>query len=502
MKVAFRTDASAEIGTGHLMRCLTLAEALHARGAEVRFIVRGLPEALQSLIAERGCGMVLLPTSNNASPAGDLAHSSWLGASQEEDAAQTLQGLADAAWDWLVVDHYALDHRWESAMRQVAAGILAIDDLADRRHDCDLLLDQNLYADMDTRYQGMVPAHAKLLLGPRYALLREEFRNLRPCVRPRSGTVRRILVFFGGVDAANHTGDALEALASLGTSCPAVDVVIGSGHPRKTEILHRCEDLGFVCHVQTRQMATLMANADLAIGAAGSATWERCCLGLPTIAVPVAANQVQLLEDAASNGLVWAACQPAEPGSAFERDLMALLANGPLRQHISQAGLDAVDGRGLNRVVSAMGGSGIEIHPATAELARKLFDWRNHPSIRAVSRDQNPIVWESHQRWLSSVLNDPDRDLLVGYSTGTEIGVLRFDVDQDRAEVSIYLVPGIKGPWSGRDLLLASERWIVEHRPALKQITAQVLGGNHASHGLFLSCGYQAESTTYSKRLS
>lgn len=502
MKVAFRTDASAEIGTGHLMRCLTLADALHAGDTEVRFIVRDLPEALRTLIAERGYGMVLLPPSEDPPPTGDLPHSSWLGASQEEDVAQTLQGLSDGAWDWLVVDHYALDHRWETPMRQATARILAIDDLADRRHDCDLLLDQNLYVDMNTRYEGKIPTHAKLLLGPRFALLREEFRNLRLRVRPRSGPVGRILVFFGGVDLANHTGDAMDALASLAVPRPAVDVVIGSGHPRKTEILRRCRDLGFVCHIQTRQMATLMANADLAIGAAGSATWERCCLGLPSLAIPVAANQAKLLEDAAINGLLWAACQRSEAGHAFERDLMALLANSPLRQHISQAGLDAVDGRGLVRVVSAMGGSGIEIHPATVELAGKLFDWRNHPSIRAVSRDQNPIAWESHQRWLSAVLNDRDRDLLVGYSTGTEIGVVRFDVDQDRAEVSIYLVPGIKGPWSGRDLLLASERWIVEHRPSLKQITAQVLGGNQASHGLFLSCGYQVESTTYSKRLS
>lgn len=181
--------------------------------------------------------------------------------------------MSDRSWDWLVVDHYALDARWESALRASTKQIMVIDDIADRQHDCDVLLDQNFYADMQKRYTGKVSAHCQLLLGPRYALLRDEFRKLREQVKPRNGTVKKILVFFGGVDADNYTGRAIEALAEIGIEGLYVDVVIGAQHSCREQIKSVCAQHGFICHVQTDKMAELMAAADLAIGAGGSATY-------------------------------------------------------------------------------------------------------------------------------------------------------------------------------------------------------------------------------------
>ena len=276
------------------MRCLTLADGLKKQGMHIRFVSRHLPEYLQNMLAEKGHEFVMLNSIQNDIPIDELAHASWLGVSQEQDAADSVQALSDLMWDWIIVDHYALDHRWESILRQSSKKILAIDDIADRQHDCDVLLDQNFYTDMEMRYIDKVPSFCQLLLGPKYALLREEFRLLHKQIKPRSGTVKRVIVFFGGVDADNYTGHIIDTLSEIGISDLSVDVVIGLQHPNSEQIKAKCVQYEFNCHIQTDKMAELMAAADLAIGAGGSATWERCCLALPTLTFSLAHNQTEI----------------------------------------------------------------------------------------------------------------------------------------------------------------------------------------------------------------
>ena len=305
MNIAFRVDASNQIGTGHFMRCLTLADELKKQGGQIRFISRNLPPHLSEMLNSKGMEYISLIMEAIQESIDELTHSSWLGTSQTQDAQATTQALADQSWDWIVVDHYALDERWESAVRMSCKKLMVIDDLADRQHYCDVLLDQNYYVDMQTRYLSKVPAHCQLLLGPQYALLREEFRTLREKVKVRTGNVKKILVFFGGGDADNHTSLAMQALAEL-NSKQQVDVVIGVQHPNREQIQQACINHGFICHVQTTRMAELMAEADLAIGAGGTATWERCCLGLPTICFCLAENQHKLISDGAAAGFLYA----------------------------------------------------------------------------------------------------------------------------------------------------------------------------------------------------
>jgi UDP-2,4-diacetamido-2,4,6-trideoxy-beta-L-altropyranose hydrolase len=236
MNIAFRIDATHQIGTGHFMRCLTLADELNKQGAQLRFVSRNLLGHLRAMLEAKGIELVLLTNTASSAQIDDLAHSAWLGVSQAHDAQETVQALSDQVWDWLIVDHYALDARWERAVRETATQLMVIDDLADRQHDCDMLLDQNFYTDMHTRYLGKVPAHCQLLLGPRYALLREEFRTLHEQIKPRTGEVKRLLVFFGGIDADNYTGLAIKALADMDIKGMHVDVVIGVQHPYREEI--------------------------------------------------------------------------------------------------------------------------------------------------------------------------------------------------------------------------------------------------------------------------
>jgi len=502
MNIAIRVDASSQIGTGHFMRSLTLANELSKRGARIRFVSRHLPLYLQDILSAKGFEFNILESTTNETMKDELAHSSWLGSTQHEDAQYTTQALSDRIWDWLVVDHYALDFRWESALRKTAKQLMVIDDIADRVHDCDLLIDQNYYVDLDTRYTGKVTANCRLLLGPHYALLRDEFREWRSQVKQHTSLVKRILVFFGGVDADNYTGRAVDALADLGLTSVHIDVVIGEQHPYREQIETECTVNGFKCYVQIDRMAELMAEADLAIGAGGSAIWERCCLGLPTFVMCTADNQKQQVADAASVGLLYAPEKTDDVKNWIKRHICTLVDNSHLRELISNNDRQAVDGNGVLRVIRNMGCSGINIRVANFEDSEKLFEWRNHPTVRAMSLNTEVISWEDHQQWFDKVLSSPDNVLLIGHRNGLPVGVVRFDNKGDEAEVSIYLVPGTNASGLGSDLLQSAEHWFSNYYPEIRKILACVLGGNVRSNHLFFGAGYHVYSSSYIKKIA
>lgn len=289
MKVLIRTDASVEIGSGHLMRCLTLADQLRGEGAEVAFVCRDLSGGMFDLLDARGYRSAKLPLAEAGKGA------------QQFDAEETIKAagqLFTEGVDWLVVDHYELDAAWECTLRPHTRKLMVIDDLANRHHDCDLLLDQNYYRELNRRYQGLVSEQCVTLLGPTYVLLRPEFVKARQRLRARDGTVRRILVFFGGSDSTNQTRKALDALKQLSKPEIAIDVVVGAANPYRDEIRLLCQGmLNVQYHCQASNMAELIAAADIAIGAGGATTWERCSLGLPTLTVVFADNQLQTTLD-------------------------------------------------------------------------------------------------------------------------------------------------------------------------------------------------------------
>lgn len=358
MKVFIRADASLEIGSGHVMRCLTLAGALRGGGADVGFICRELAGNLCARIADMGFEVLRLPA---AAPTGEAAdtppHARWLGTDWETDAAQTTRMLgAGPMADWLVVDHYALDRRWEGAMCTAAARIMALDDLADRPHDCDLLLDQNFVRHPDTRYSGLIPLRCRQLLGPTYALLRPEFAAARRRSGKRTGEVARILVFFGASDLDNVTLKALRGLGLLDRREIRVDVVLGVNNPHRAEVRSFAAAMPQVfCHDYVNDMAELMTAADLYIGAAGTTTWERCCLGLPSLVITVAPNQalaIRGLEQAGATRVL------GEGARLSAEDIMhaiqAVLATPAVLAGFSRASMALVDGLGAQRVAEAM----------------------------------------------------------------------------------------------------------------------------------------------------
>ena len=476
-----RADASDALGTGHVMRCLTLADAAARRGAEVWFASAAMPAHLADRVRAAGHRLAAIDART-----------------QQADASAVLRALDGRACSWVVVDNYALGATWERAMRASGARVMAIDDLANRDHDADVLLDQNVYIDMEERYAGRVSPSCRLLLGPRYALLRDEFLQARASTSIRGGTVSRVLVFLGGVDARNDTARAIDALAAIGRPDLHVDVVIGAGHPHRAGIETACARHGFVCHVQTDRMAALAAAADLGIGAGGSASWERCCVGLPTLAVCIAANQ-RHIDDGARLGLFYTPAANGAEAPDLRVHLHALLDNPNLLHMYSRNGWRAVDGRGTHRVLRALGLGVVSVRPATSADARMAFEWRNHSRVREVSHQPEPLDWAAHEAWFARAVDDPDRVLLIGERRGEPVGVVRFDIEGGTAEVSIYTAPARIGDGLGPDLLAAAEAWLEAHRPDVTGYTADVLGDNTASHGLFRTVGYHVHATVYQK---
>ena len=305
MKVTFRVDASLQIGTGHVMRCLTLADALAAQGAECLFICREHQGNLIEQIRSKGYRAYGLPVLdsvcanllaiNTASDEKSPVHSHWLGATQVEDAAACTAILAKVNPDWLIVDHYALDDRWELALKPHCHKLMVIDDLADRSHLCDLLLDQTFGRDSED-YRAWVPATCRLLCGSQYALLRPAFVALRDYSLQRRANpqVRQLLITMGGVDKDNATSQVLEGLR--GCPLPAqcqITVVMGATAPWLAEVSRQAQSMPWATTVMVgvSDMAQLMADSDLAIGAAGATSWELCCLGVPSLLICTADNQ-------------------------------------------------------------------------------------------------------------------------------------------------------------------------------------------------------------------
>ncbi|HEX6592501.1 MAG TPA: UDP-2,4-diacetamido-2,4,6-trideoxy-beta-L-altropyranose hydrolase [Moraxellaceae bacterium] len=354
MSVVFRTDASARIGSGHVMRCLTLATALRATGAQCRFICRAHSGHLAAVIRQQGFACDLLPAPDEEAVAGN--YSSWLGTTPARDAEQCAALLAGAAVHWLVVDHYALDAAWESALRAHCRQLLVIDDLANRAHDCDLLLDQNLGREA-AAYAPLLPAHARCLTGPHHALLRPEFARHRDAslARRHAPSLRRLLVTMGGTDPDNITALVLDILSRCALPADShVTVVMGATAAGLPRVRQLAPTLPWPCEVRVNEtdMAGLNSACDLVIGAAGSSVWERCCLGVPSALAILADNQQRIAQALAQAGGCWYLGPPTDLADTLPA-MLATATPGALTAMSRQAA-QITDGQGTARVIAAM----------------------------------------------------------------------------------------------------------------------------------------------------
>ncbi len=507
--ILIRADASLSIGSGHVMRCRTLARELQRRGATISFLCRRQPGDLIALLQQDFPVIILpeLPLASHEGLQGRDLYGAWLGCSQHQDAADCLHALRQegiGSVDGLVVDHYALDAQWQAQVQEGLARpkLLVIDDLADRTHLADLLLDQNFFGELTKhRYRSLVPTACCQLLGPHYALLSPEYAQLNPLVPPRS-ELRRVFVFFGGVDPHNLTARALEALEAPELAELAVDVVLGFQSPHRhvvVELVSRRPNT--TLHSPLPSLAGLIARADLAIGAGGSTTWERACLGLPSLVVVIADNQLafaKALDQAGKLTLLG----DAEAVNAEQIRLALITALQQQRPSVS--GQDLTDGWGAGRVATAMMGHKPSLHlrPATDTDEALLLRWANDPQVRANNFSPEQIVPDVHHRWFQAGLVDANRLILIASDPyGCPLGQIRFDLQPPgsphrarKALTDLSLDRCASGLDLGSDLARLGLHSMEEKWGPGTEALAGVLARDTARHATFATAGFSIDA--------
>lgn len=462
------------------MRCLTLARAMHNQGWRISIAVDETAGPTLSRNETFDYTVVSLPHDRSRS-------------------AETLMDRVDTRCRVLVVDDYTLDSTFEAALSGWAENILVVDDLADRSHDCRYLLDASPRRS-ESAYAGLVPPTCKILSGPAFALIRQEFALGRANALGRRAAIRsvdRILISFGLTDVRNMTLTALEAVRSSGLHL-MVDVVLGAEAPHLNEVSRFADTMGsrVIVHRNPKNLADLINGADLAIGAPGVSSLERCCLGLPTVTVPVADNQnhngraladigaIELLDaDISASNLSFVLNQVAGDIDAVRR--------------MSAAAFGVCDGRGAARTFLSVSpeatkaGGGISCRPVTTSDTDTIFRWQCAPGSRNYSRNPNPPTYVEHRAWMLLRLAPNPGLFEMMLMDGTPAGFVRLDADPsapDAYEISILISSEMRGKGVGAASLAAVRRLVPEGT-----FLALVHQDNLPSHKIFSAAGYVLE---------
>lgn len=476
-RVVFRADGTPAIGGGHVMRSLALASAFADAGWTIGFAASQDSFKAMPQLAGASCEKLAL--------AGDAASEAAAMAAQWPDGCELL-----------VVDHYERDETFERACRPWAKRILVIDDLANRPHDADVLVDSG--ADSPSRYENLVASSCRVLTGPAFAVVHPGFLLAREAALPRRDgrPVARILVSFGQTDPDNATALALDAIELAGFT-GAVDVVLGQSAPHLSAIRRRAKNR-ITLHVNASNMPALMATSDLAIGAGGTTAFERCCLGLPCLMLQIAENQRNVIKTVSAAG-AGIDCGLVSSASAerLAQALREILQDAAQRQRLAAAAFALVDGRSAKRIllqtiapVAPDGGPVIAIRLAEASDEDWLYELQSHSVTRR--HFQNPAIptRDEHAAWMSRVLKNPDIVLAIVEASGERVGMVRLDRTADGEgisyTVSIAIDPARHGAGLGRAAL-----GLLRRLTPSAVLNAKVLPENDRSKRLFESCGYE-----------
>ena len=500
LHVAFRCDASLAIGTGHVMRCLTLADALRERDVRSTFISRDLPGNINTRIMDAGHRLErLAPPGDNMSTSSSECgqYREWLGVGMDDEISQSRTLVAKIAPDLVVTDHYALGSSWHEAVCD-GCKVMAIDDLADREHHCDLLLDQN-FGRRAEDYYGLVSERAQRLIGLDYALLRPEFLAARDASLARRKELSeplQLLVSMGGVDRENSTGEILRVLSRFEQAERlAVTVIMGPNAPHLAAVERQATALSFPTKVVSNvsNMADLLSGIDLAIGAAGGSVWERCCLGVPSLLLNIADNQRPAASalDQAGAAIALGDLASGQWEVELSRALDRLLQPAEL-QGISQEAGKLVDGRGAARVASHVIAQLLSVREVVESDARTIWEWRHAGGAARYYQSGEETPFEDHVVWLQAALMSGDRHLLMVERCGVPVGHIRLDRDPDTpswATLSISISPALRGKRLAQAILMAGIDFA--DRAGFATLKASVHMENTASHRLFVSCGFR-----------
>lgn len=516
----FRADANPNIGSGHVMRCLSLANALKATGVNSVFVSRHITENLTLLIKKSGHDTLKIVTKNDVAPKiSQGEYGQWLGTTQETDAQDVINTLKASEYrvgnfDLVICDHYALGDTWETLVSQTLdAPIAAIDDLSNRKHKSQWLIDTT-FGKTTKDYDGLIPADCKRHIGSEFALLRPEFLQHRShslAARDKAFAeklpVKNILISMGGMDKDNISQWALMAIKALKHHEFTVDVLLGAAAPHIDEVKAFAKILPFKAHIHAgiKDVTPLLVNADICIGAAGSSTWERCCLGLPTINIVIANNQQTIARTLAEVGAILNAGTFQSIRNHIEgfnkNFLIPCLENLDLRQSISLSSREICDGRGIERIVHSLSvrtvkhNKTVALRMADTNDIRAVHEWQKLPETRRYANNRDIPSFEDHDRWMRKKLAEENCKFYIIEHEGNAAGSVRLDVNTEAVGgavqtgiISIFIAPD----FFGNGVASAALDIIAQLHQDI-DIMAQVHESNIASLKLFARAGYIAQ---------
>ena len=486
MNVVIRPDVGPAVGTGHVVRMMALGEACCNLGASVTMVCGDLPAGLvQRLI---GCGIDVHQLKNALCDA--------------NDAEETLEFARRNNADWIVIDGYGFDASYQELMAQTDAVLMMMDDgtVADPKI-VDVVLNQNVYASTQKE-------DAAFLGGCNYTLLRSQFLSAAASESKKTRQfARRILVTLGGCDDENWTDRVLRSMSFGGASKLIVDVVVGVGYQHLDSLLELKRELPFHVriHRNVDRMVDVMQRADFAITAGGSTCYELARCGVPALAIPVAPNQVPIVEALDTMGTLVAFDPEKEDRKDLSRLTRKLLRDSEARDRMSRLGRKLVDGKGAFRIARRMANWGLSFREATLEDAQLLLSWRNDPEVRSVSFDSEVMSFDSFQVWLSQNLEDPrTRRWIVISRSGHSIGEVHLDFENpQKAVIGITLDHTRRGKGLGRTIIEMACKTAFEENPLMDSVVAWISPGNVASERAFRSVGFvQTQPTMIGKKLA
>ncbi|OOE85078.1 UDP-2,4-diacetamido-2,4,6-trideoxy-beta-L-altropyranose hydrolase [Salinivibrio sharmensis] len=483
MKVVFRVDASVWIGSGHVMRCLVLADELANHGHDITFACLPLESDMRAFIGERGFNVITLTAPEQVvKPAHDADYAAWLPKPIPDDAHDFIHHVHAA--DVVVTDHYAIEKQWHEIVRaRLNCKIVAIDDLL-RTHSADIVIDQTLGREASD-YQT---AGTTVLAGSDYALLSRAFLQQRENALSRTLTrhVPRVLVSMGGVDAPNATLNVLEALYPYVNA--TFTVLLSPRAPHYHEVKQWCSNHGNVNHVDfVADMASLMMSHDIAIGAPGTTSWERACLGLPSVLIPIAKNQADNCRALVDAGAV----RKVEFNSI---DTQLVGAYQEIKDKYSaccNSNLAICDGLGVNRVVDVI--NKLENYKLKLRYANKkdielIYEWQSLPSTRKYFNNSKVPTYAEHSQWMNKVIESASIDLFVITKGDTNIGTIRVDKKNGKLEgdISILISPEFHSMGFAKLALFEIKKIFKSY-----QLNAYVHKDNISSQFLFERAGFK-----------
>lgn len=517
--VSIRVDASTRMGTGHVMRCLTLATKLEERGIHVIFLSKKHKGNLNHFIKQQGFEVLEL-----SAPIQSIENQTnekfWLGCSVQDDVNECQKLLSGLKIELLIVDHYSLDQQWHKLIKKPdqkdqkeaqPIKIMVIDDLANRKHDCDILLDQTLGRDI-CDYQNLVPHHCQLLLGADFIMLRDEFlqnRQLAKNKRKQTSALSNILITMGGSDPDNIAETLLNWFLTFQQTNKTIQVTLVANQASpfidNLKIISANHDwISIVSNPES--MAQLILAADIAIGSSGATAWERCCLGLPSLSIISAENQNFLNENLAKAGAIISLGHFTDlTYTSFEQSIKQVIKVTRNYQKMVTRSFACCDGLGAIKVVNALIANlshDVFLQEANYDDCQDMFDWQSNSEIRKYSHNPEPVKWKQHCDWLKSTLANSNKHLYMIKHTCPSsqilqsVGILRLDAIQNQQykidacwQISILIAPDHQGK-------KIAEKAINEIPDIYKEqgIIAEVHSNNTASHKLFSRAGFTAIS--------